>query len=42
LKSVNENVIRILNDKLKGEKEKPQTDETINAINDLKKVNQRS
>ena len=37
LKYVNENVIDKLNDKLKEEKGKPQTDETIKAINGLEK-----
>ena len=37
LKYVNENVIGNLNDKLKEEKEKPQTDETNKAIKDLEK-----
>jgi len=37
LKYVNENVIGKLNDKLEVEKEKPQTNETIKAINGLEK-----
>ena len=37
MKYVNENVIGKLNDKLEVEKEKPQTNETIKAINGLEK-----